>query len=511
LVLFGLEVMAAGEFWRGFCLLAAGRIADILDGTAADRTGTKGPVGEGVDATMDKLAAIAVLAFFVRDHWMPLLPVICVALQVSVNSLLAFTARVRHIELHPSAAGKVSTVLAWVVLLAFPVATEIGRVGSHAAHLAMLAFAYLATIVFTVLAAQAVVGYFREATAGLGRPILAAIVFCVTSVRIVGAAAIIVAAVSHHWLLVVVLALISFASDFLDGWLARSWHVVSSFGMTFDPLADKVVCLTLLAIDAVYVQPWYWLLFAVFAVYDVFTMTVRLVLPRPMPASKTAKLKTALLMVGLVVVILGMHVTVLAWAAGLLLIVAAVLTLRSFRGYVRAIGQSLSWLEHSPGVASIDFAAWHRQYGVRAVLFDIEGTLTPWADPQVEERVAIAIKQARKAGITHIGLVSNMHPRHGARAEAVAAQVGADAWFVPRARGERKPSPAMIHTALSGFGVSASDAAFVGDKLVDVLAARRARVTRAAWVDRLGTADHPFDRLVYRPLERLLKRALGSS
>ncbi len=505
LVLAGLIIVSIENFWQGIGLILVGRVADILDGTIAARTGTKGPVGEVVDATFDKLAAIVVLAVFVALHWIPTVPVLCIALHVTTNSALAVTARVRRVELHSGAVGKFATVGAWAILLMFPVARVADHLDLGTLYAGAMVVAYVLTIVFVGLAAKAILEYYQQATVHLRRPILATVVCAVTGFRIVCAAAIIVLAVSNHWLAVLVLTFLAFASDFLDGRLARRWNVVSTFGMTFDPLADKVVCLTLLAIAAAYVSPWYWLMFGLFGAYDVLTMTLRFVLPRPMPASKIAKLKTALLMIGLVAMVLGVQVTAFTWFAAVLLLAAAVLTLQSLIGYTRAIGRSFEWLEHAPGVAVIDFAAWHKQYGVRAVLFDIEGTLTPWADHRVDEVIALALKRARKAGIEHYGLVSNMNARHVARAAKVAEQINATTYHVPLARGERKPSPAMLRIALAKLEIPPEAAGFVGDKLVDVLAAHRAGAARVAWVSRLGSADHPLDRFLYRPAERLLK------
>lgn len=505
LVLAGLMVVSVEHFWQGLGLILAGRVADILDGVVADRTGTKGPVGELADAAFDKLAAVIVLAVFVTFHWIPLVPVLCVAFHVTANSALAVTARVRRVELHAGAAGKIATMGAWAVLLLFPVAHAADYLGLRTLHVAAAVTAYALTVVFVMIAAKAVLDYYQQATAGLRRPAQAALVCLVTGFRILCAAAIILLAVSGHWLAVLAVTLLAFASDFWDGWLARRWNVVSTFGMTFDPLADKIVCLTVLGVAGVYVSGWYWLLFAVFAAYDVFTMTLRFVLPRPMPASRTAKLKTVLLMAGLATAVLSVQVTVFAWAAAVLLAAAALLTLQSFAGYTRAIGRSLQWLEHAPGVTAIDFAGWHDRRGICAVLFDIEGTLTPWADPKVDEAVAAALKHARKAGIEHYGLVSNMNARYAARAAAVAEQIGAGTYHVPLVCADRKPSPAMLRAALAKLDVRPEAAGFVGDKLVDVLAAHRAGVARVVWVDRLGSADHVLDKLFYRPAERLLK------
>jgi HAD superfamily phosphatase (TIGR01668 family) len=505
LVIFGLFVMTSGDLWTGIGYLFLGRLADILDGTVAERTGTKGPVGEALDAGFDKLAAVAVLACFVYHDWLPVIPVVCVALQVLGSSVMGFTARVRHVRLHVSATGKITAVFTWAILFLFAAASALRYADHHTAYVSLAVIGYALTLIYVYLGIMTTGGYFKDATKGLDRPLYAAIVAGATSLRILCAALIIWAAVSHHWLPLLPLALVAFASDFFDGWLARRWKVVSTFGMAFDPLADKVVCLVLLAIAAVYVQDWYWALFTIFAVYDVFTMTTRFISPRPMPASKVAKLKTALLMVGLICMILGMYATVLAWLAALLLTAAAVLTVRSFITYVRALGRSLTWLEYPQGVSSIDFASWHKEHGIRAVLFDIDGTVAPWNDARVDEAVKLALQHARTTGITHIGLVSNMSHRRTERLMAVVEQTGASTYHVPHNRHERKPSPAMIHAAFRAIDASPGETGFVGDKLIDVVAARRAGVARVAWVERLGVADHPLDRILYRPVERIIK------
>ncbi len=162
-------------------------------------------------------------------------------------------------------------------------------------------------------------------------------------------------------------------------------------------------------------------------------------------------------------------------------------------------------IEHADSVPAIDFAAWHRQHAISTVLFDIEGTITQWADPVVDPKVVAALRQARKSGIRYVGLVTNINSKHKARVAEVAQQIGADTIRYPTSFGMRKPSGKMIISSLDELGVDASKCGFVGDKIVDILAARNAGVARVAWVQRHGTADHWFDRFIYRHIEKLFR------
>ncbi len=50
------------------------------------------------------------------------------------------------------------------------------------------------------------------------------------------------------YVIALVLFLVASFSDFLDGYLARKWNVVSTFGKIFDPIADKILINTIMIV-----------------------------------------------------------------------------------------------------------------------------------------------------------------------------------------------------------------------------------------------------------------------
>src|SRR3990167_413262 len=55
LVMNGISDFVNGRKAEGITKVAAGRIGDLVDGAVADKTGTKGKVGRGLDPTVDYL------------------------------------------------------------------------------------------------------------------------------------------------------------------------------------------------------------------------------------------------------------------------------------------------------------------------------------------------------------------------------------------------------------------------------------------------------------------------
>ncbi len=341
-----------------------------------------------------------------------------------------------------------------------------------------------------------------------------AIVNIVSASRIAAAVAIVALAMNGSWWWALAVAIIGFLTDHVDGRYARRWNVVSPFGMFFDPLTDKILCLTVIAVMAVWSSPWFWIIFVIFALYDTTTTTLRLAFAGrlKMPAHSIAKLKTATQMISLVVLLLAMaipqplHNPVLALGT-LVLVCAAGLTLISLYRYIRFVASFITkdWLELSPGVMEIDFKKWHDDYGVTTVLFDIEGTIAEYSQHEVSVDMAKVIKELHMVGISNVGIVTNILRRDSARVEKIAKQLDIALFRYPAGILDRKPSRTMARSILAEMDVKPSEAAFVGDKIVDVLVGARLKMPRVAWVDRLGKADHIVEKHAYRPIEKILK------
>jgi CDP-diacylglycerol--glycerol-3-phosphate 3-phosphatidyltransferase len=107
----------------------------------------------------------------------------------------------------------------------------------------------------------------------------------------------------------IAIALIVFAvaslTDFLDGYLARKWNVISDFGKIADPLADKLLVLSALA-GLCWLEPFRLsqLIFFAIAARELGITLLREIHKRRgviMPADKLGKLKTVLQMSGIVI------------------------------------------------------------------------------------------------------------------------------------------------------------------------------------------------------------------
>src|SRR6187431_3014092 len=84
-------------------------------------------------------------------------------------------------------------------------------------------------------------------------------------------------------------------TDFLDGYLARRWHVITSFGKLADPIADKALVLgTLLMLVITDDIPWWPLAILTIREVAVTVGRLRLASTAVIPASRGGKIKTML-------------------------------------------------------------------------------------------------------------------------------------------------------------------------------------------------------------------------
>ncbi|HEV2412405.1 MAG TPA: CDP-alcohol phosphatidyltransferase family protein [Candidatus Saccharimonadales bacterium] len=172
------------------------------------------------------------------------------------------------------------------------------------------------------------------------------VVNLITTLRMICGLAAIGLGISSHWLAVLIVAMIAFASDAFDGWLARYWHVASDAGSFMDPLADKVVCQVLLWLLAFHFNsPIFFVVAALLLAYDVIMTWARIRPARSrtaIPASWYAKVKTATEMIGLLTLLLAIVTATSSWSTiyrdiGTFIIVCSVfLAAVSLRYYVGA-------------------------------------------------------------------------------------------------------------------------------------------------------------------------------
>lgn len=158
LVCIGAWMLLSDRYTTAFICIAVGRFLDIADGWTAEKTKTKSPLGESLDASFDKLAALVVLVAFaaagIAPFWLLAL-VLLPHLIISVVTGFAFFSQ--HKRLHPSRLGKISGAIAWLGLLCL-----IGNATTPDALLRILG--YLGILAAAIIGFAAAWRYSREAS-----------------------------------------------------------------------------------------------------------------------------------------------------------------------------------------------------------------------------------------------------------------------------------------------------------------------------------------------------------
>ena len=111
LTISGIRDVSKGDTKEGLSKIFIGRLLDIADGTVAEATKTKSPLGEKVDAGVDKVLAFYAV-YKLRDK-LPKDLLTSVFLYNSVSSVLNLKAFLEQAEPHSSAEGKITTAVEW--------------------------------------------------------------------------------------------------------------------------------------------------------------------------------------------------------------------------------------------------------------------------------------------------------------------------------------------------------------------------------------------------------------
>lgn len=148
--LIGLVLLLRHSFLLGGSLVMIGRLLDIVDGWLAELTGTKSPLGEMMDATVDKIiTGLTIIVGFI----IPLAPwwlLVVVLLPQAIVVIIVAIARARNAHFHPTRPGKTSMFLLWVSLVGFVVVTALGYAWPQP----------LAVLIDLIAISSAVVGFF---------------------------------------------------------------------------------------------------------------------------------------------------------------------------------------------------------------------------------------------------------------------------------------------------------------------------------------------------------------
>jgi phosphatidylglycerophosphate synthase len=107
----GLIDISRGDKTKGLVELCAGDVCDAVDGWAAKRWQTIGPVGEMFDTVADKVKAAGTLAVLSHEGIVPARSAVAIGAQNAANAVVAVSAKWQGRELHPSREAKCTSGL----------------------------------------------------------------------------------------------------------------------------------------------------------------------------------------------------------------------------------------------------------------------------------------------------------------------------------------------------------------------------------------------------------------
>jgi CDP-diacylglycerol--glycerol-3-phosphate 3-phosphatidyltransferase len=127
-------------------------------------------------------------------------------------------------------------------------------------------------------------------------------------------------------------------TDFVDGWIARTWDLVTSFGKVADPIADKALTGTALVLLSAYGQLSWWAT-GIILVREVGVTALRFWVIRRgvIPASRGGKVKTALQILAIAWYLLPLSGSLASVGVGVMWLAIAVTVITGVDYVMRAL------------------------------------------------------------------------------------------------------------------------------------------------------------------------------
>ena len=159
LVLWGLVLVSRNSLISGSGAIIIGRLCDLLDGLVAEYTQTKSPLGEFVDATIDKILIVLALFVLVNHQILPVFLGVIMFIHAFYMITLATIAREIKVRIHPSRSGKLATAFEWLSVALYMFAAILAQ-QNYSEHITSR-LGYLCFVVFIFMAVQSSLNYTR--------------------------------------------------------------------------------------------------------------------------------------------------------------------------------------------------------------------------------------------------------------------------------------------------------------------------------------------------------------
>lgn len=163
----GLRDISKGKTFKGVLKLGAARLGDMVDGTVAEATKTKSPLGEAIDAVIDKIETAAAVPVLASRGLIPKRAAAIIVAQNIANTAVTLQARTRGVEIHSSQAGKHATFGQSFTMGMYSLSAVAGMAGAPRAAEGLAFIGDSSLVTTSMLGSEALYGYAQDAMAPL--------------------------------------------------------------------------------------------------------------------------------------------------------------------------------------------------------------------------------------------------------------------------------------------------------------------------------------------------------